>query len=72
VELLIIITILFYMLSSAKYFAYLFIQKIIFQRVAFYLLIAGFLCHSAFIGYNFVRLGQFPIRNLYETLSDVF
>lgn len=57
------------MLSTAKYFAYLFIQKNVLQRAAFYLLMAGFLCHSAFIGYDFVRLGQFPIRNLYETLS---
>jgi len=69
VELLIIITIFFYMLSTAKYFAYLFIQKNFLQRVAFYLLMAGFLCHSVVIGYGFVRLGQIPIHNLSETLS---
>jgi cytochrome c-type biogenesis protein CcsB len=68
VELLIIITILFYMLSTAKYFAYLFIQKNFLQRAAFYLLMAGFLCHSAVIGYGFVRSGHIPIQNLSETL----
>jgi cytochrome c-type biogenesis protein CcsB len=69
VELLIIITIFFYMLSTAKYFAYLFLQKNFLQRIAFYLLMAGFLSHSAYIGYGFVKLGQIPIHNLYETLS---
>ena len=68
-ELLIIITILFYMLSTAGYFAYLFLQKNFLHLVAFYLLMAGFLCHSAVIGYGFVRSGHIPVHNLYETLS---
>ncbi|MBW1692673.1 MAG: c-type cytochrome biogenesis protein CcsB [Deltaproteobacteria bacterium] len=58
-------------MSTAGYVAYLFIQKNILQRAAFYLLMAGFLCHSATIGYAFVKSGHFPIQNLHETLSIV-
>jgi cytochrome c-type biogenesis protein CcsB len=71
VETIIFITIFFYMMSTAGYVAYLFIQKNILQRAAFYLLMAGFLCHSATIGYAFVKSGHFPIQNLHETLSIV-
>jgi len=59
VETIIFITIFFYMMSTAGYVAYLFIQKNILQRAAFYLLMAGFLCHSATIGYAFVKSGVF-------------
>ena len=59
------------MLSTAGYVAYLFIQKNILQRAAFFLLVTSFLCHSATIGYAFVKSGHFPIHNLHETLSIV-
>ena len=68
-ELLIIITVLFYMLSAAGYFAYLFIQKDYLYRCGFYLILAGFICHTLSIGYKFIALGQFPARNLHETLA---
>ncbi len=66
---LIIITIFFYLLSTAGYLAYLFYQKNFLQRTAFYLLMAGFLCHSIVICYAFVKTGHIPITNLRETLS---
>ena len=67
-EIVIIITIFFYMLSTAGYLAYLFLQKNYLQRAAFYLLMSGFLCHSAIICYGFVKSGHIPINNLRETL----
>lgn len=56
------------MLSTAGYLAYLFLQKNYLQRAAFYLLMSGFLCHSAIICYGFVKSGHIPIHNLRETL----
>jgi cytochrome c-type biogenesis protein CcsB len=69
VEILIFITIFFYMLSAAGYFAYLFLQKNYLQQAGFYLISAGFLCHTASIGYGFVQSGHFPVNNLHQTLS---
>jgi cytochrome c-type biogenesis protein CcsB len=69
VEILFIITIFFYMLSSAKYFAYLFLQKNYLQKAGFYLLAAGFLCHTTAIGYGFIQSGHFPVHNFHQTLS---
>jgi len=68
-ELLIVIIVLFYMLSAAGYFAYLFIQKDYLYRCGFYLILAGFICHTLSIGYKFITFGQFPARNLNETLA---
>lgn len=68
-EIFIIFTILLYMLSAAGYFAYLFFQKEHLFRTAFYLVMAGFLAHTLTIGYTIFETGQFPVRNLHETLS---
>jgi len=68
-EILIITTILFYLLSTAGYFAYLFLQKNYMQKAGYYLLIAGFLFHCLVIGYGFVKSGHIPVHNLHETLS---
>ena len=67
-ELVIIITIFFYLLSTAGYLTYLFLQKNYLQRTAFYLLMAGFLFHSVVICYGFIKSGHIPIHNLRETL----
>ncbi len=68
-EILIIITILFYMLSTVAYFAYLFIQKDVAQRIGYYLILAGFACHTATIVFGFAKSGHLPVGNLRETLS---
>jgi cytochrome c-type biogenesis protein CcsB len=68
-ELLIIVTILFYMASAAGYFAYLFYQRDRLYRWAFLLMIGGFICHSASIAFTTITAGHFPVRNLRETLS---
>lgn len=67
-ELIIIFTILFYMLSTAAYFSYLFLQKNYLHRSGFCLLGVGFVCHSVFIGYEFATSGLLPVHNLHETL----
>lgn len=66
---LILGTIIFYMLSTAAYIAYLFAQKDYLQRTAYYLLAIGFLSHTAAIAYGFVQSGHIPVSNLFETLS---
>jgi len=59
----------FYLLSTAGYVAYLFLQKNYLHRTGYYLLMAGFACHSISIGHGFFKSGHIPVRNLYETLS---
>ena len=68
-ELLIIVTVLFYMVSAGGYFAYLFIQKDYLYRSGFYLILAGFVCHTLSIVSSLIASGHFPVRNLHETLS---
>jgi len=69
VEILILITIVFYILSTAGYVAYLFIQKDYLQQTGCYLLAAGFVFHTLEIAYGFIRAGHIPVNNLFETLS---
>ena len=59
----------FYLLSTAAYLAYLFVQKDHFEQGGQYLLAAGFALHSAALVYAMVSAGKVPVRNLHETLS---
>ena len=68
-DIVIAATIVFYLLSSATYLAFLFSQKKNLDRVALCLFITGFLCHLASVGYDLARTGQIPVHNLYQTLS---
>ncbi len=67
-ELLIIVTFAFYLLSTAGYIAYLCVQKKDFYRVGHYLLLAGFIIHTSAIVLATVRSGSIPVQNLHETL----
>ena len=58
-----------YLLSSAGYLSYLFLQKDVLQQISSYILVAAFLSHTAAIGYNFFSAGHIPVRDLHETLS---
>jgi len=69
VEPIFLVVIIFYMLSTIGYLIYLFLQKDYLQKTGFYLLAAGFLCHTVEMGYRFVQSGHFPVNNLHETLS---
>lgn len=68
VELLILIAIIFYILGTAGYLAYLFLQKNHFQQTGYYLLAGGFLLQTIAIAYGFVQSGHIPVTNLSETL----
>jgi cytochrome c-type biogenesis protein CcsB len=68
-EILIILTILFYMFSSAAYCAYLFLQKDVLQRCGYFILAAGFLCHTVTIISRIAGTGHLPVGSLHETLS---
>ncbi len=61
--------ILFYLLSTAGYVSYLFLQKNRLHQAGCALLGAGFLCNLLSIIYEFVATGRFPVQNLQETLS---
>jgi len=69
VGILILITIGFYILATAGYIAYLFLQKNHFQQTGYYLLAVGFMFHTILIAYGFVQSGHIPVTNLFETLS---
>jgi cytochrome c-type biogenesis protein CcsB len=64
-----LLTIFFYMLGTAGYISYLFLQKNWLHRSAFLLLLGGFVFHTAQIGYGFIHAGYLPVTNLHETLS---
>ena len=68
-QLAFIAAILLYMLSAAHFFAYLFLQRDRLQQVGSLLLIAGFACQSAMIGWAFAATGVMPVSNLHETLA---
>ncbi|MBW1697302.1 MAG: c-type cytochrome biogenesis protein CcsB [Deltaproteobacteria bacterium] len=63
------ITIPFYLTSTAIYLLYLIKQKDRLQTIGYYLLLVGFLWHSAGIGFEFIQTKQFPVQNLHQTLS---
>jgi len=68
-EFLFISIILFYMLSCVLYGAYLFLQKNYLQRGGYFILMAGFIFHTADLVYRTVNTGHIPVGNLHETLS---
>ncbi|GAG97919.1 unnamed protein product, partial [marine sediment metagenome] len=68
-ESIIFVSVLLYLLSTAGYFAFLFIQKDYLQRAGFFLLLVGFLFHTLTIVYGFIKAGHVPVSNMHETLS---
>ncbi|MFZ2632604.1 MAG: c-type cytochrome biogenesis protein CcsB [Desulfosalsimonadaceae bacterium] len=63
------IIIMLYLFSSAGYVIFLFAQKELFHRLSYAVLMAGFVAHTAWIGYEFIRIGHIPAHNLQHTLS---
>lgn len=68
-EYMVVVVIVFYLLSTASYLVYLFLQKEPLQQAGYYLLLAGFLLHTVLIGTAVYRTGVLPARNMSETLS---
>lgn len=57
------------MLSSAAYFAYLFIQKDYLHKIGYWLIAVGFVCHSVVVYYEFLKMGVVPVHNLHAIFS---
>jgi cytochrome c-type biogenesis protein CcsB len=68
-EAAIIVSIVLYMLSGGAYLAYFLAQKEPLQRWGVYLLLAGFICHTATIAIASAQIGHIPATNLHQTLS---
>jgi cytochrome c-type biogenesis protein CcsB len=68
-QILITITVALYMLSTTKYLLFLFLQKKLYQKFGYILLIAGFGCHSAALIMKYAASGHIPVANLFQTLS---
>lgn len=64
------LTIACYIASSLGYQGYILFQKRPIYRVASILLWAGFLCHTAVMGLQYLETGHVPVQNLHETLSS--
>ena len=67
-EILYFIPIICYAPSTAGYVVYLFLQKDRPYRAGHYLLLSGFLFHTAAIGYTTTVFGHIPVHNLRGTL----
>ena len=62
------LTVFLYMLSTAGYIMYLFLQKNFLQKSGYMLLLGGFILHSITIVTAFVQSGQIPAANLRDAL----
>lgn len=62
-------TIFFYLMSTAAYLFFLFVQKQKFEKAGQYLLTAGFVIHTLSLVFGFIASGHMPVENLSETLS---
>ena len=62
------LTVFLYMLSTAGYLMYLFLQKNFLQKAGYAFLLAGFSLHIVAIVYAFVQTGHIPATNLRDTL----
>jgi cytochrome c-type biogenesis protein CcsB len=68
-QILIILTIFLYMLSTAAYGAYLFLQKNYLQRSGYFIFLTGFLFHTAMLIYGISKAGHVPVGSWHATLS---
>ncbi len=70
-QILFVLAVLCYMLSSGGYFAYLFIQRNPLQQIGCGLLLTGVIFQSVVIVWSFAQSGHMPVNNLHETLALV-
>jgi cytochrome c-type biogenesis protein CcsB len=67
-DIIIILTVLFYLLSAAGYIAYLFGQKDYMQKCGFFFMAAGFSLNCMIICLGYIKSGHIPVRSFQETL----
>ena len=65
---LLFVIILLYLLSTVGYILYLFAQKDRYHRLAYRVMMGGFVIHTVLIIYEFFRIGHIPAQNLHQTL----
>jgi cytochrome c-type biogenesis protein CcsB len=63
------LALLFELLASAGFIVYIIRQKKRVFRCAYWILIAGFICHSIFLGCRYYSLGTAPVLDLKSALS---
>jgi ABC-type transport system involved in cytochrome c biogenesis permease subunit len=63
------VVIFLYLMGTATYLFFLFIQKKGWEKTGQYFLTAGFVIHTAILVYGLISSGHIPARNLHETLS---
>jgi cytochrome c-type biogenesis protein CcsB len=68
-EILTALVIFSYMVASAGYLAFLFLQKSYLHRLGILLLLCGAILHTLLIGLEFFRYGHLPVGTLRDTLS---
>lgn len=64
-----LLTAFFYIVSTASYLAYLFTQKDRHQSAGFWLLAAGFACHTGNLALQSIQAGHLPVQNMHGNLS---
>ena len=67
-DIVILATIAAYLISTAGYLSFLFLQRSGLQRAARGLLVAGFVCHTLAVATGTVRVGHLPVNDLHGTL----
>jgi len=63
-EIFIVITVLMYLLSSAAYLTYLFLQRDLLHKIGYGLFAAGFFAHSMALVLALIKSGQLPAGSL--------
>ncbi|MDY6903445.1 MAG: c-type cytochrome biogenesis protein CcsB [Thermodesulfobacteriota bacterium] len=63
-----LIAVLIYLFSTGAYLAYLFVQKEHFYKYGYRLFVAGFACHTVYMGLKIAGLGHIPGFSLSQTL----
>ncbi|MFP4158981.1 MAG: c-type cytochrome biogenesis protein CcsB [Desulfobacterales bacterium] len=57
-----------YLAASGGYAGFLFLQRRIYNRGAYALVLAGFLIHSVLLGIDYADKGSLPVHNLHQNL----
>ncbi len=68
IRIILSVSALFYLASTAMYFIYLFFQKNRAQKAAFYLICSGFILHFSAICIMAYKMGNIPAENMRQTL----
>lgn len=57
-----------YLAASGGYAGFLFLQRGLYNRVAYALVLAGFIIHTLLLGFEYAETGFLPVHNLHQNL----